>query len=96
MAERIPAAAAFADRAVGALIIPVSRSPRDYVVLWRRELWHNGALMQAAAYLWGARGDGQAVFFFGQAEGFPTGDYEIRLYLGASEIPAARAAFRLE
>ncbi len=65
-------------------------------VLWRRELWHNGALMQAATYLWGARGDGQAVFFFGQAEGFPTGDYEIRLYLGASEVPAARAAFRLE
>ncbi|MCH2487808.1 MAG: GAF domain-containing protein, partial [Erythrobacter sp.] len=36
--QRIPAAANFADRAVGALIIPVSRSPRDYVVLWRREL----------------------------------------------------------
>lgn len=36
--KRIPAAAAFADRAVGALIIPVSRSPRDYVILWRREL----------------------------------------------------------
>ena len=33
-----PHAAAFADRAVGALIIPVSRSPRDYLVLWRREL----------------------------------------------------------
>ncbi|ANU07109.1 HWE histidine kinase domain-containing protein [Paraurantiacibacter namhicola] len=34
----IPAAQDFADRAVGALIIPVSRRPRDYVVLWRKEL----------------------------------------------------------
>ncbi|MGB3167453.1 MAG: HWE histidine kinase domain-containing protein [Alteraurantiacibacter sp.] len=38
LAARLPAAEAFADRAVGALIIPVSRRPRDYVVLWRREL----------------------------------------------------------
>ena len=35
---QIPAAADFADTVVGALIIPVSRRPRDYVVLWRREL----------------------------------------------------------
>ena len=34
----IPAAQAFADRAVGALVIPVSRRPRDYFVLWRQEL----------------------------------------------------------
>ncbi|APE27815.1 HWE histidine kinase domain-containing protein [Aurantiacibacter gangjinensis] len=34
----IPAAAAFKDRVVGALIIPVSRSPRDYMVLWRKEI----------------------------------------------------------
>lgn len=65
-------------------------------VLWRRELWHNGALMQAATFLWGMRGDGQAVFFFGQAEGFPAGSYEIRLYLGMGESPAARATFRIE
>lgn len=38
LAGMIPAAAAFADRATGALIIPVSRRPRDYVTLWRREL----------------------------------------------------------
>lgn len=65
-------------------------------VLWRRELWHDGALMQAATFLWGMRSDGQAVFFFGQAEGFPAGSYEIRLYLGMSESPAARATFRIE
>ena len=36
--ERVPKAARFADRAAGALIIPVSRTPRDYLVLWRRPL----------------------------------------------------------
>jgi len=34
----LPAAAGFADRACGALVIPVSRRPRDYIVLWRKEL----------------------------------------------------------
>ncbi|WP_271078747.1 HWE histidine kinase domain-containing protein [Aurantiacibacter sp. MUD61] len=38
LAGIIPAAGAFADKAAGALIIPVSRRPRDYVVLWRREM----------------------------------------------------------
>ena len=36
--ELIPPACAFAGKAVGALVIPVSGRPRDYVVLWRREL----------------------------------------------------------
>jgi light-regulated signal transduction histidine kinase (bacteriophytochrome)/CheY-like chemotaxis protein len=38
IADRLPRAARFADRAVGALIIPVSRTPRDYLVLWRKPL----------------------------------------------------------
>ncbi|QPC98278.1 HWE histidine kinase domain-containing protein [Qipengyuania soli] len=38
LVERIPRAASFADRAVGALVIPISRSPRDYLVLWRKPL----------------------------------------------------------
>ncbi len=38
LAARIPAARAFADKVVGAMAIPVSRRPRDYFVLWRREL----------------------------------------------------------
>ncbi len=36
LAEQIPAASAFAERATGAMILPLSRSPRDYLVLWRR------------------------------------------------------------
>lgn len=38
LGERVPPAARFADRAVGALVIPISRSPRDYLVLWRKPL----------------------------------------------------------
>ncbi|UOR15722.1 HWE histidine kinase domain-containing protein [Qipengyuania aquimaris] len=38
MSERIPKAERFSDRVVGALTIPVSRTPRDYLVLWRKEL----------------------------------------------------------
>ncbi|WP_374408379.1 HWE histidine kinase domain-containing protein [Pelagerythrobacter sp.] len=38
LAEQIPAAHKFTDRAAGALVIPLSRRPRDYFVLWRREL----------------------------------------------------------
>ena len=38
--EIIPQAAAFEDLVVGAMIIPVSRRPRDYFVLWRRDLPH--------------------------------------------------------
>ncbi|MBX7527792.1 HWE histidine kinase domain-containing protein [Qipengyuania vesicularis] len=38
IAERAPKAERFADRAVGALVIPISRTPRDYLVLWRRGL----------------------------------------------------------
>ena len=38
IAERLPKAERFADRAAGALVIPVSRTPRDYLVLWRKPL----------------------------------------------------------
>ncbi|MEM6907759.1 MAG: HWE histidine kinase domain-containing protein [Pseudomonadota bacterium] len=36
--EQIPEAEAFADIAAGALILPISRSPRDYLMLWRGPL----------------------------------------------------------
>ncbi|AWW73623.1 histidine kinase [Erythrobacter sp. KY5] len=35
---QIPQAIAFKDVAAGALALPISRSPRDYLVLWRRPL----------------------------------------------------------
>jgi light-regulated signal transduction histidine kinase (bacteriophytochrome) len=38
LADQIPAAEAFADRATGALVLPLSRGSRDSLVLWRRPL----------------------------------------------------------
>ncbi|MEG3124255.1 HWE histidine kinase domain-containing protein [Sphingomonas sp. GB1N7] len=40
IASHLPDATAFADKAVGLLAIPTSRSPRDYVVLFRTERLH--------------------------------------------------------
>ncbi|MBX7542052.1 HWE histidine kinase domain-containing protein [Qipengyuania sphaerica] len=38
LATLVPKAERFTDRAVGAMVIPVSRTPRDYLVLWRKGL----------------------------------------------------------
>ena len=38
IADYFPAAAAFAERATGALLIPISRDPYDYLILWRKPL----------------------------------------------------------
>ncbi|GMM93416.1 HWE histidine kinase domain-containing protein [Qipengyuania sp. MTN3-11] len=40
LSEKFPQSAAFPVTAAGAMIIPISRSPRDYFILWRRELRH--------------------------------------------------------
>src|SRR5690606_19545822 len=41
IAAILPGAESFAGAAAGLLAIPISRSPRDYVVLFRRELIHS-------------------------------------------------------
>ena len=41
IASKMPAAAAYSDVAAGMLAIPLSRSPRDYVVLFRTERVHS-------------------------------------------------------
>lgn len=38
LSAHIPGASAFADTAAGALILPISRAPRDYLILWRKPL----------------------------------------------------------
>lgn len=38
LADQIPEAGSFADRATGALVLPLSRGTRDSLVLWRRPL----------------------------------------------------------
>ncbi|MEO5598992.1 MAG: HWE histidine kinase domain-containing protein [Novosphingobium sp.] len=41
IADLVPEAQGFASQAAGMLVIPISRTPRDYVVLFRRELVHS-------------------------------------------------------
>ena len=38
LGEQVPAAKPFADRVAGAMILPISRTPRDFLVLWRKPL----------------------------------------------------------
>ncbi|WP_407493314.1 HWE histidine kinase domain-containing protein [Pseudooceanicola sp. MF1-13] len=38
LAKRYPAAEAFGERVAGILVLPISRTPRDYLVLFRREI----------------------------------------------------------
>ncbi|MEM6266169.1 MAG: HWE histidine kinase domain-containing protein [Pseudomonadota bacterium] len=38
LGEQIPEATAFAHLTAGAMILPISRAPRDYLMLWRRPL----------------------------------------------------------
>ncbi|MEM6827074.1 MAG: HWE histidine kinase domain-containing protein, partial [Pseudomonadota bacterium] len=38
LASHIPSAAAFGQRAAGALFIPISRQPNDHLILWRKPL----------------------------------------------------------
>lgn len=61
---------------------------------WQRLLLREGNAIQGGAYLWASGTDGSAVYFFGDAEGFAPGNYEIRIELGAEE--AASYSFRIE
>lgn len=65
-------------------------------VLWRRELWRNGALMTRTETLWGPTGTGQTYFFFGMPTGFPSGQYEVKLFLGRTEAPIGGITFTIE
>ncbi|WP_119072289.1 hypothetical protein [Aggregatilinea lenta] len=62
-------------------------------VLWKRELYHDGDLLDGNTYLWGSESDGSSYFFFGSDTGFVAGDYEIRLYIGESNTPVSSARF---
>lgn len=62
-------------------------------VLWRRELWRDGQLIQTALLPWGQSREGVAFFYFGVEGGFQPGDYEIRLSIGEGGLRETRAAF---
>ncbi|MEM7702670.1 MAG: HWE histidine kinase domain-containing protein [Pseudomonadota bacterium] len=38
LGDHFPSARAFADRATGALLIPISREPNDHLILWRKSI----------------------------------------------------------
>lgn len=62
-------------------------------ILWRRELYYNGELLQAGVSLWGLGLSGEFYLFFGLPNGFPPGEYEVRLYVGGGNTPSDRRVF---
>ena len=81
----------------------VAGTPRIYVflryadmtpgVLWRRALYRDGELVESTDYTWGQDAQGTTYFFFGSAEGFAEGSYEVRVFVGDDPAPAATAQF---
>lgn len=62
-------------------------------VYWTRILYRDGQPIQGQSYLWSLGASGSTYFFFGNESGYPSGDYEVRLFLGAKEV--SRFAFQL-
>ncbi len=62
-------------------------------ILWRPALFKDGVYLDGGAYLWGLQAEGESYFFFGQANGFEAGSYEIRIYIGDEAEPLATEAF---
>ena len=81
----------------------VAGTPRIYVFLryasmapglpWRRALYRDGELLESTEYLWEQGAQGTTYFFFGSAEGFAAGSYEVRIFVGNDPAPAATAQF---
>jgi hypothetical protein len=63
----------------------------DDGVLWSRVLLHNGVPVYGRNARWSLGESGESFFFIGLEEGFPPGNYELRLILGSDEI--SRLAF---
>lgn len=61
---------------------------------WSRVLYRNGEPVQGQAYLWSQGEAGQSYFFFGNEAGYPPGEYEARVYVGADEV--SRFGFTIE
>lgn len=64
-------------------------------VLWQRQLWRDGEQVDGNAYLWGLEDEGTGYFFFGNDSGFEPGQYEIRLFIGNSDMPINTMTFTI-
>jgi hypothetical protein len=60
-------------------------------VTWTRILFREGVPIQGQSYRWGMGESGESYFFFGDADGYPPGNYEARIFISAEE--ASRLTF---
>lgn len=61
---------------------------------WSRVLYRDSVPVQGQAYLWSLGAEGASFFFFGSADGYAPGSYEVRLFLGEREV--SRFPFTIE
>lgn len=61
-------------------------------VPWAQVLFHGGVPMQGAAEVWTLDAAGTQAFTFTNPNGFPTGRYEVRLYLDGEMVHSYRFA----
>ena len=53
---------------------------------WARVLYRDGVPVQGQSYLWSQGSQGDSFFFFGSSDGYAPGSYEVRLFLGETEV----------
>jgi hypothetical protein len=58
----------------------------DDRIVWTRILLRDGVPIQGGSYLWSLGESGSDYFFFGSDAGYPSGQYQVRLFLGEQEI----------
>jgi hypothetical protein len=71
----------------------ISFDAMDNGIAWSRVLYRDETPIQANTLLWSLGANGSSYFFFGDDDGYPTGVYEVRLFVGDTE--ASRIGFSL-
>jgi hypothetical protein len=64
-------------------------------LLWRRALYRDGDALDSGTYVWGSETEGESYFFFGDDNGFPPGEYEIRLFFGEETASISSMRFTI-
>lgn len=62
----------------------------DDGLTWTRILYREGVPVQGGAYTWTQGAEGAGFFFFGRDDGYPPGSYEVRVFLGSTEVSRFR------
>ncbi len=55
-------------------------------VAWTRILFREGVPIQGQSCRWSMGESGESYFFFGDSNGYPPGNYEARLFIGAEAV----------